>query len=262
MQKSAAATDLPVSTLVSRTDAVPLYHQIFLALRDQIMHGQLPFGSPVPTEQELVEMHGVSRITARRALHELAESGLVERKRRVGTRVVFRTSAMPLEANVNQAVESLIAFGRNTRVKVVDITEEPAPRQVADALERPADSMMTRARRIRHLDREPLGLVTSWVPRDLGIRLTRQILTSQPILDVLRENGFTPGSGRQTISARHADPESAALLKLEQRAALLRIERVVLDQHNRPILLTVADYRADRYKLSLDLHNVANPQVI
>lgn len=240
---------------------MPLYHQIFLHLRDQIMHGQLPFGSPVPTELELVDIHGVSRITARRALHELAESGLVERKRRVGTRVVFRTSTMPLEANVNQAVESLIAFGRNTPVKVIDIAEEPAPRHIADALERPIGSTMLRARRIRHLDRAPLGLVTSWVPSDLGVVLTKQILTKQPMLDVLREAGFSPGGGRQTISARHADPETAALLQLEPRTALLRIERVVVDKQGRAMLLTVADYRADRYKLSFDLHGVANPQI-
>lgn len=261
MPKSDTSSDAPVSVLVSRSDAVPLYHQIFLALRDQIMHGQLPFGSPVPTELELVAQHGVSRITARRALHELAASGLVERKRRIGTRVVFRTSAVPLETNVDQAVESLIAFGRNTPVKVVDIVEEPAPRQVADALERPADSMMMRGRRIRHLDRQPLGLVTSWVPVDLGVKLTKQVLTRQPMLDFLREAGFAPGSGRQTISARHADPETAAMLKIEPRAALLRIERVVLDVQGHPILYTIADYRADRYRLSLDLHGVTKPEL-
>lgn len=225
------------------------------------MHGQLPFGSPVPTELELVEIHSVSRITARRALHELAASGLVERRRRVGTRVVFRTSAVPLETNVDQAVESLIAFGRNTPVKVIDISEAPAPRHIADALERPADSVMLRTRRIRHLDREPLGLVTSWVPKDLGVRLTKQILTRQPMLDVLREAGLTPGGGRQTISARHADAETAATLALEPRMALLRIERVVLNLHGSPILVTVADYRADRYRLSLDLHGIASPDL-
>jgi GntR family transcriptional regulator len=259
--KTASKADAPVSNIVSRSDAVPLYHQIFLALRDQIMHGQLTFGSPVPTELELVAHHGVSRITARRALHELAASGLVERKRRVGTRVVYRTSAVPLEANVDQAVESLIAFGRNTPVKVLDIVEEVAPRLVADALERPADSMMLRGRRIRHLDRQPLGLVTSWVPVDLGVKMTKEGLTKQPILDLLREAGFVPGSGRQTISARHADPETAALLKLEPRAALLRVERVVADMKGAAVLYTIADYRADRYRLSLDLHGVTKPQV-
>jgi GntR family transcriptional regulator len=261
MTKIAPTPEIAPSQLVSRSNAVPLYHQIFLGLRDQIMHGQLTFGAPVPTELELVAQHGVSRITARRALQELADSGLVERKRRVGTRVVYRTSAVPLEANVDQAVESLIAFGRNTPVKVIDIVEEPAPRQVADLLERPEGAMMLRGRRIRHLDKEPLGLTTSWVPADLGVKLTKTLLTRQPILDLMREAGFIPGSGRQTISARHADPETAAILNLEARAALLRVERVIFDADNKAILYTIADYRADRYRLSLDLHGGAKPQV-
>ena len=121
--------------------------------------------------------------------------------------------------------------------------------------------MMLRGRRIRHLDKEPLGLTTSWVPADLGVKLTKTLLTRQPILDLMREAGFVAGSGRQTISARHADPETAAILNLEPRAALLRVERVIFDADNKAILYTIADYRADRYRLSLDLHGGAKPQV-
>ena len=61
---------------VDRMQAAPLYHQIFLQLREEITSGERPLGSRMPTEQELVEQFSVSRITARRALDELAEQGL------------------------------------------------------------------------------------------------------------------------------------------------------------------------------------------
>lgn len=238
---------------VQRTNAVPLYHQIYLGLRDEIMHGRMAFGAALPTEHELAALHGVSRITARRALHELAESGLVERRRRTGTRVVFRSRALPLENNVDQAVESLLAFGRNTRVKVIDIVTEPCLSFVASALDRDEGAPMIRARRIRHLDREPLGVVTSWVPCDLGVKLTKKALTEKPMLDVLRSAGLAAVGGRQIISAEHANPETSSWLAIEPRATLLRIERVVVGEDGRPILLTIADYRGDSYRLSLDL---------
>lgn len=260
MNQSAQSPDAPVTPL-QRTDAVPLYHQIYLGLRDEIVHGRLAFGAAVPTEHELAALHGVSRITARRALHELAESGLVERRRRTGTRVVFRTRALPLENDVDQAVESLLAFGRNTQVKVIDIAEEPSPSFVASALEREEGAPMIRARRVRHLDRKPLGLVTSWVPSDLGVKLTKKALTDQPMLDVLRGAGFAAAGGRQIISAQHANPETSALLAVEPRAALLRIERVVTGEDGRPILLTIADYRGDSYRLSLDLQASSRPKI-
>ena len=59
----------------------PLYHQMFTLLRDRILSGEIPRGSRIPTEFDLAESFGVSRITAKRALDELAAEGLVERRR-------------------------------------------------------------------------------------------------------------------------------------------------------------------------------------
>ena len=91
---------------VDRGHAVPLYHQIFLQLREEITSGERAFGSRMPTEQELSAQFGVSRITALRALDELAENHLVERKRRVGTTVVFQSPVKPIQGNIEQALDS------------------------------------------------------------------------------------------------------------------------------------------------------------
>uniref|UniRef100_UPI0035641A24 GntR family transcriptional regulator n=1 Tax=Sneathiella sp. TaxID=1964365 RepID=UPI0035641A24 len=88
---------------VDRGQAVPLYHQIFLQLREEITSGERAFGSRLPTEQELTKEYEVSRITARRALEELADHQFVERKRRVGTHVIFRAPARPIHGNIEQA---------------------------------------------------------------------------------------------------------------------------------------------------------------
>ena len=61
---------------VDRLQATPLYHQIFMQLREEITSGSRAFGSRMPTEEELSENFGVSRITARRALAELADTQL------------------------------------------------------------------------------------------------------------------------------------------------------------------------------------------
>ena len=246
---------------LQRDDAIPLYHQIFLALRDEILSGRRPFGSAVPTEHALATQFAVSRITARRVLDELAGNGLVERKRRIGTKVIFRAPAAPIEANVDQAVESLIAFGRRTRVRVVLLAEEPASPEVAMILQLPEGAPITRALRIRYLDDEPLGAIESHMSARIGVKLTRVRLTARPLLELLRESGQVIGSGRQTISALSADPALAALLATEPRAAMLRIERVVEAQDGTPLLHTIAHYRADRYRLTLDLHGTGQSQI-
>ena len=59
--------------VIDRSAAVPLYHQIFLQLRDEILSGQRAYGVPIGTEKEISQTYSVSRITARRALAELAQ---------------------------------------------------------------------------------------------------------------------------------------------------------------------------------------------
>lgn len=236
--------------------AVPLYHQIFLTLRDEIMSGRRPFGALVPTEQELSAMFAVSRITARRALDELAQHRLVERKRRVGTRVVFKTPTKPLEADIEQAIDSLVAFGRNTKVRVLEIAEEPASGEVAEGLQLEPGAPVLRAARMRLLDGEPLGHIVSYVPSKLGAIMTRKKLASTPILALLQNTGLSIGAARQTIAAVVADTTLAPLLSIEPRAPVLRITRVVADTNGEPILLTIAQYRADRYQIRLDLQSM------
>lgn len=243
-----------VEAAVDRDAAVPLYHQIFLTLRDEIVGGRRPFGAIVPTEHELAERYAVSRITARRALDELAQHKLVERRRRIGTRVIYRSPTRPIEANIDQAVETLIAFGRNTRVKVIEIGEEAADTDVAAALDLAPGSPVVRAVRVRWLDNEPLGQVVSHVPIALRHLITPANLTGMPMLALLHREGLAIGGARQTISALVADAPLAAALGIEARAPVLRVERVVTGEDGTPLLLTVASYRADRYRINLNLH--------
>src|ERR1700758_3547076 len=64
---------------------VPLHRQLFLVLHDEIARGALPPGEALPTEQALCDQFGVSRITVRRALADLAEQGYIERRHGVGS---------------------------------------------------------------------------------------------------------------------------------------------------------------------------------
>lgn len=239
---------------LNRGAAIPLYHQIFLTLRDEITRGERPFGSALPTEVELAARYKVSRITARRALDELANLGLVDRRRRLGTRVIHRTAARPIEANIDQAVESLIAFGQNTAVKVIELTTEPADARTAAKLGLAEDDAIVRAVRVRSTKDGPLGLIISYIPASLGIPLTADALTQAPILSLVRAAGIVIGGAVQTIEAMVADPALATNLGIEPRAAVLLVERQVEDVDGRIVLVTNAYYRADRYRITLDMH--------
>jgi len=248
---------------IDRLHAMPLYHQIYLQLREEIVSGARPTGSRMPTEQELARNFKVSRITARRALDELAQTHLVERKRRVGTHVVYQSPAKPLEGDIEKALEALLTFGRRTRVTLLEMGEVSASISAAEALGMEPGAPVIRVVRVRWLDNEPLGHFISHVPVDLGSGMTREELETTPMLSLLERAGVQVGAAAQTITATLADAALAAALKVEIGSAILRVTRTVSDVSGRPVQHIVAQFRPDRYQIRLDLHSArVEPQLL
>lgn len=241
--------------MLDRDAAVPLYHQIYLMLRDEILSGQRPYGSAMPTEAEVSETYGVSRITARRVLGDLADQNYVERKRRLGTRVVFKSPAKPLEANIDQAVDSLLALGQGTTVNVISVEKREATPTVASALHLEVGAEVVRAVRVRCLDGVPIGYVVSYVPGELGSIISETTLVRAPMLKLLDEAGHHAARAEQTIGAMLADVLCVERLNVEPLSAILRITRTVYDAQDKPFLRTYAHYRSDRFNIRMDLQN-------
>jgi GntR family transcriptional regulator len=251
-QKAAAAA---AAKAVGKNLPVPLYHQIFLLLRDEIISGQRPLGSLVPTEQELSRIYGVSRITTRRALDELAQNRLVERKRRVGTRVIYEPASPPIEASIEQALESLLTLGRTTKVKLMEYADEVGEPSVLAMLHLGPNEHVVRVVRVRWLDNQPLGCVVSYMPSKLGLTFSRADLEAHPMLKLIERTKLKIGTATQTISATSADAALASMLDVEIRFPILRIGRVLCSDAGEPLLYTMAQYRSDRYQIRLDLHS-------
>ena len=68
----------------------PLYHQLYLLLRNSITNGTVEFGEQMPTEQQLSDTFGLSRITVKRAMDELAADDLIARRRGKGSHVTYQ----------------------------------------------------------------------------------------------------------------------------------------------------------------------------
>ncbi len=234
----------------------PLYHQILLILRSQILDGRLQAGVLLPGEEELARQFDVSRITARRALAELAAEGLVTRGRGRGTHVTQRSDPPPIRAGVEGLLENLLAMGLKTQVTLVDFGYEPAAPDVAVALQVTAGEEVQRAVRVRSLEAGPFSYLTTYVLADIGRKFSRKELAQQPLLSLLEQSGVTIGGAEQTISATLADARVAPLLNTAIGAPLLRIGRVVQDAAGRPVEYIIGLYRPDRYQFRMSLDRV------
>jgi len=234
----------------------PLYHQVYMILRNKIVSGDYGFDEVVPGEQQATEMFGVSRITAKRALNELAGEGLVKRERGRGTRVIYRAPTPPVVASVDGLLENLLSMGLETDVDLLAFDYvDPTP-EVARFLHCPDGAQVQRAVRVRHLKGAPFSHLTTYVPEVIGRSYSRDDLASRPLLALLERSGIRIGRAEQTITATLADAPVSAALGLELGAPLLNIRRVVFDQAERPVEYISGLYRPDRYQYRMDLSRV------
>lgn len=91
-------------------------------------------GDALPTEQTLCDQFGVSRITVRRALADLAERGYIERRRGVGS-FVRRHEPTDVSSAGGSYMEGLRQTQFETEVDVIELDIRRPPRPIAEALE-------------------------------------------------------------------------------------------------------------------------------
>jgi GntR family transcriptional regulator len=211
---------------VSTGAGVPLHRQLYLVLHDEIDRGVLAPGEALPTEQTLCDEFGVSRITVRRALADLAEHGYIERRHGVGS-FVRQHGPADESSSGRSYMEGLRQTQFETEVDVVELDARRPPRAIADALETSDELLhIVRVRRQRRTG-EPLMVTDVWLPAALGDTLTEAALRRAPLYELLSDAGVVIDRVRHEITAEIAGPRNAQLLDTPIGAALLRVNRVV-----------------------------------
>jgi GntR family transcriptional regulator len=241
---------------VDHRQPMPLYHQIFLILADQIRDGKYIANDFLPTEHTLMRQYGVSRITAKRALNELALAGLAVRSRGRGTQVQSGHFASPIGAPIEGLLENLLAMGLRTEVDLLEFDYLPANAEVSAALQCQPGTMVQRAVRVRLVERNPFSYLTTFVPETIGRSYSAQDIASRPLLSLLERTGAVVSHAEQIITATLADSIVAPALRVAIGAALIRIKRIVYDQSDRPVEFLTGLYRPDRFQHKMSLSRV------
>lgn len=235
---------------------VPLYHQIYLILRERILGGHYD-DQPLPGELGLAEQFNVSRVTMRRALHDLVKEGLVYRGRGKGTFAKPRTGVSNPSVGQSQMLSvsamRLQASGDSSDLQLITSKRIVPPADIAMALHLPSDAIVEQMVRIRELNGEAVAHLTSYIPQDLSGRICRRRLREFPILVLLEEAGIKVAKAKQTISARLAEPQVAYALGVPVGSPLLAISRVAYDDTGRPVQVLKGLFRPDRYDYRIEL---------
>jgi GntR family transcriptional regulator len=241
-----------VATRESPLDELQLrYRRVQELLADQIETGRRPPGSRLPPERALADHFGVSRVTIRRALNELALAGVITRD---GNRWAIPSAAVGEPPNrLMSFSEMAAARGLRAGGSVLDRGVRPATIDEADALGLAPGASLFELERLRTMDAVPILIDRTRIPLGLADGLDQLDFEGISLYDVLEDHGVRPTRARFTVEAIEADSRRARLLDLEPGRPLLRCEQQTEDQDGRRIELCEMVYRFDRYRFRASL---------
>jgi GntR family transcriptional regulator len=226
----------------------PRYRTIEQSLRARIA-GLRP-GDPLPSDSALCAEFGVSRMTARNAMHRLSEEGLVLRLPGRGSYVAEPPSHRRADRLMSFTAE-MTRRGRVPTSTIVDREIRPASRFAARELSVREGEAIVHLRRVRCADGEPIALETTLLAGRLSPAVMAADLRHESLHAVLLGAGWALRRGTATVTAAPASSEDARLLGVSVGDPMLVERRVILDGHGRPLEATESRYPADRYAIDV-----------
>ena len=201
----------------------------------------------LPSERELGEQFGVSRVTVRNALAALEEQGLIYRVQGKGAFVTKEKFHQPLSA-LTSFTQDMDSQGMVSGARILALETIPAPRKVAKLLRISEDSQVLLLRRLRSINAEPIAIENCYLPSHLGQVLQSHFRQDSSLYALLQKHcGITPVWAEQSFEVGSLFPWEQNLFGEKAPPYAMCTTRLTFDQNDNPLEYVESKYRADRY---------------
>jgi GntR family transcriptional regulator len=216
-------------------------------LRERTRSGEWKPGELIPSERELSEKYGISRMTARQAITDLVNEGLFYREQGKGTFVSERKITQQL-IHLTGFTEDIRARGQRPGTIVLSAEMRQADEVTAEKLRVEAGTLIFRLQRLRLADDEPLAIELSQICFKGCERLLEEDLEHNSLYRLLETKyGILLMEADQELEAGLAGNENAQLLKISVGSPVLFTRRITYTERNQPIEFAKAVYCGNKY---------------
>ena len=236
-----------MSALLDKQSPVPIYIQIEEYLKTQILQGDFVIGVAIPSERELTELFGVSRMTVRQSITNLVNEGLLYREKGRGTYVATPKIEQPLNG-LTSFTEDMLSRGMKPSSKLISFKKIIPEKDIASELQLNEDEEVFVVKRIRYADDKPMAIERSYLPVKLVPELDLATIEGSLYSYIEQDKRLVISHATQCMEAVLVKKEDAELLQVYMPSAVLMIERISYLTKGIPFEIVRSAYRADRYK--------------
>jgi GntR family transcriptional regulator len=222
--------------------------------RDQVFDliESVGVGHAIPSERQLCQDFGVSRLTVRAAIDELAREGYLIRRRGSGTFVSEPKIAQ--ELTMTSFSEEMRKRGMRPGSKTLSLEVKHAGAYLGRCLHVSPSERIVVAMRLRLADDETMAIETLHVPEPLVPGLTRTDFDETSFYDLLTDRyGIEIVGGIQTIEPTVTNEEESEILGVPLHSPAFQFERTTRSESGTIVEFVRSIYRGDRYRLVTEL---------
>lgn len=209
---------------------VTLQYQLKQILVDKIKSKEWQKGFLIPSERELCEIYGVSRMTVRGAVRDIEDEGYLTRKQGKGTYV----SSPKIEQRLNKFYsfsEGVKELGLKPSARVIGFEIIGSDSEIAQHLELQKDAKVYKISRLRLAGDDLFAYEISYIPYEITDKLTVEEVQEQGLYNTIQKySGHFPDEAIEAFEAVIASSEVASYLKMKKNSAVLRLERFAKSQ--------------------------------
>lgn len=244
----------PKNEQIDKNSPLPYYIQLKEILKGYIENGDWKTGSQIPSEPELCEIFEISRTVVRQALKDLTYEGLLVREKGRGTFVAEPKINEGLIQELTGFYQDMTGRGLHPESQILKQHIIPANAWVANSLGIEDGSLVIEIERLRFINREPIVLVTTYLPFASCPALVEADLRQRSLYEFIeQECNLFIDRGRRTIEAVPANEYEAQLLQIEKGSPLILLNSVSYLQDGTPVEYYHALHRGDRSRFEVEL---------
>jgi GntR family transcriptional regulator len=241
---------------IDRSSPLPFYFQLKRLLAEEITSGRWLPGDRMDSEPAICRHFGVSRTTVRQAVAELEAEGLIRKEKGRGTFIAEPRSTAWLLQSSHGFYDETVRRGHTVTSRLLRREVIPLPPWATDALDLSDGAEGVTLERLRWVDGDVVMYAVNYLPAELAPVIMSADLETGSLYRTLEESvGLVVDGGRRTVEAVTAQDELAALLEVDEGAALLYVESVSWDPQLRPFECYQAWHRAERTKIEVQVVN-------
>lgn len=237
---------------------IPMYARIQHYIKHQIESGSWEENAMIPTEHELMERFGVSRITVTTALKGLVAEGIIYRVQGKGSFVSPRSSVPGIFdlANTFSVANSLESMQVPGEHRCYDFSLIHPDEEVSEVLNLKSDQKAYRVSRVKYVQDKPLVAEHLYYPEAYCSSLPVSVLKDEHISAVLKESNIDVGKSVSFIEPVLCSKEMAGVLDLKEGSPVIRVSLEVYNTNKDPVALAeIYNYGKQRYIFTFQTDN-------